>query len=74
MPTRYTVDITLEKVSSKELKDPVKRKKARFQIRVKFEERLVRLMCVVPVVLFRFLFQVQGWEESLVLPEAQVLS
>nr|QBH73527.1 60S ribosomal protein L27e [Liposcelis bostrychophila] len=39
MPTRYTVDIVLEKMSPKDLKDPMKRKKARFQIRVKFEER-----------------------------------
>nr|QBH73528.1 60S ribosomal protein L27e [Nicoletia phytophila] len=39
MPTRYTVDITLDKVSTKELKDPMKRKKARFQIKTKLEER-----------------------------------
>lgn len=39
MPTRYTVDIALEKMAPKDLKDPMKKKKARFQIRVKFEER-----------------------------------
>nr|QBH73519.1 60S ribosomal protein L27e [Embidopsocus sp. OG15479] len=39
MPTRYTVDVVLEKMTTKDLKDPMKRKKARFQIRVKFEER-----------------------------------
>jgi large subunit ribosomal protein L27e len=39
MPTRYTVDLTLEKISFKDLKDPMKRKKARFQAKVKFEER-----------------------------------
>ncbi|XP_063237964.1 large ribosomal subunit protein eL27 [Bacillus rossius redtenbacheri] len=39
MPTRYTVDISLEKTTVKDLKDPMKRKKARFQTRVKFEER-----------------------------------
>nr|QBH73516.1 60S ribosomal protein L27e [Brunneria borealis] len=39
MPTRYTVDLTLEKTSVKDLKDPIKRKKARFQAKVKFEER-----------------------------------
>ncbi|XP_022903725.1 large ribosomal subunit protein eL27 [Onthophagus taurus] len=40
MPTRYSVDLSLEqKVAPKDLKDPVKRKKIRFQTRVKFEER-----------------------------------
>uniref|UniRef100_T1E2L4 60S ribosomal protein L27 n=1 Tax=Psorophora albipes TaxID=869069 RepID=T1E2L4_9DIPT len=41
MPTRYTVpDVSLDnKYSVKDLKDPVKRKKARFQVRVKFEDR-----------------------------------
>ncbi|XP_055623029.1 60S ribosomal protein L27 [Toxorhynchites rutilus septentrionalis] len=41
MPTRYSVpDVNLDsKYSVKDLKDPVKRKKARFQIRVKFEDR-----------------------------------
>ncbi|KAL2740816.1 60S ribosomal protein L27 [Vespula squamosa] len=40
MPTRYTVpELQLDKVAPKDLKDPMKRKKARFQIRVKFEER-----------------------------------
>lgn len=40
MPTRYSVsDITFEKVTPKELKDPIKRKTHRFQTRMKFEER-----------------------------------
>ena len=41
MPTRYSVpDVSLDsKYSVKDLKDPAKRKKARFQIRVKFEDR-----------------------------------
>jgi large subunit ribosomal protein L27e len=40
MPTRYTVsEITLDKVAPKDLKDPMKRKKARFQAKKKFEER-----------------------------------
>ncbi|XP_055314082.1 60S ribosomal protein L27 [Sitodiplosis mosellana] len=40
MPTRYSVsDIAFEKVSVKDLKDPVKRKTHRFQTRVKFEEK-----------------------------------
>lgn len=40
MPTRYSVtDLTDVKVNAKDLKDPMKRKKARFQTRVKFEER-----------------------------------
>nr|QBH73525.1 60S ribosomal protein L27e [Franklinothrips vespiformis] len=39
MPTRYTVDIPLEKIGPKDLKDPAKRKTLRFQTRVKFEER-----------------------------------
>jgi large subunit ribosomal protein L27e len=39
MPTRYTVDLTLDKIQVKDLKDPMKRKKARFQAKVKFEER-----------------------------------
>lgn len=45
MPTRYTVsDLTDVKGksllgSAKDLKDPMKRKKLRFQTRVRFEER-----------------------------------
>jgi len=39
MPTRYTVDLPLEKLGPKDLKDPAKRKVLRFQTRVKFEER-----------------------------------
>ncbi|XP_071445934.1 large ribosomal subunit protein eL27 [Hetaerina americana] len=40
MPTRYTMaDIGLEKTTVKDIKDPMKRKKARFQVKVKFEER-----------------------------------
>nr|BAN20345.1 ribosomal protein L27 [Riptortus pedestris] len=41
MPTRYTVnDVTPDqKIVTKDLKDPMKKKKVRFQIRVKFEER-----------------------------------
>ena len=42
MPTRYTVDLPWDgkiKITPKELKDPMKRKKIRFQTRVKFEER-----------------------------------
>lgn len=41
MPTRYTVDIPFGKAeqNAKSLRDPMKRKKARFQIKMKFEER-----------------------------------
>ena len=39
MPTRYSVDLPLDKVAPKDLKDPMKRKKVRFQTRVKLEER-----------------------------------
>ena len=41
MPTRYTVDIAFDKANlNKEvLKDPMKKKKARFAVRTKFEER-----------------------------------
>merc|ERR1712062_943764 len=41
MPTRYTVDIGFDKANlNKEvLKDPMKKKKARNMVRVKFEER-----------------------------------
>nr|CAD7198309.1 unnamed protein product [Timema douglasi] len=39
MPTRYTVDIPWDKTTVKDLKDPMKRKKTRFQTKVKFEER-----------------------------------
>ncbi|KAK4876113.1 hypothetical protein RN001_012535 [Aquatica leii] len=40
MPTRYSVDVAAEqKVTPKDLKDPMKRKKVRFQVRVRFEER-----------------------------------
>ncbi|XP_034670608.1 60S ribosomal protein L27-like [Drosophila subobscura] len=38
MPTRYTAhDISFEKLSPKDLKDPVKSKTHRFQTRVKFD-------------------------------------
>lgn len=47
MPTRYTVDLQLDKVAPKDLKDPMKRKKVRFQTRVKFEERYVILYSVI---------------------------
>ncbi|XP_050539824.1 60S ribosomal protein L27 [Daktulosphaira vitifoliae] len=40
MPTRYSVqDVTVDKVSPKDLKDPMMKKKYRFQTRVKFEEK-----------------------------------
>lgn len=41
MPTRYSVPeiIPDQKVAPKDLKDPMKKKRIRFQIRVKFEER-----------------------------------
>ncbi|XP_075209849.1 ribosomal protein L27 [Lycorma delicatula] len=40
MPTRYTFEIPTEfKVTHKDLKDPMKKKKLRFQIRCKFEEK-----------------------------------
>ena len=41
MPTRYTVDIGFDKanLNKETLKDPMKKKKARFQVRTKFEER-----------------------------------
>ncbi|XP_018320300.1 60S ribosomal protein L27 [Agrilus planipennis] len=41
MPTRYSaLDLTSDqKVNIKDFKDPIKRKKIRFQIRVKFEDR-----------------------------------
>jgi large subunit ribosomal protein L27e len=41
MPTRYSVDLTSDvKITPKDLKDPMKRKKVKFQTRVKFEERI----------------------------------
>ncbi|OAD55633.1 60S ribosomal protein L27 [Eufriesea mexicana] len=43
MPTRYTVDMHWEKVVPKDLKDAMKRKKIRFQTRVKLEEKYVYL-------------------------------
>ncbi|KAI5692580.1 60S ribosomal protein L27 isoform X1 [Diaphorina citri] len=39
MPTRYTYPDMQEKLQPKELKDPMKKKKIRFQIRMKFEEK-----------------------------------
>uniref|UniRef100_T1H638 Uncharacterized protein n=1 Tax=Megaselia scalaris TaxID=36166 RepID=T1H638_MEGSC len=39
MPTRYTVVTSPWKRSTKDLKDPAKRKTHRFQTRVKFESR-----------------------------------
>lgn len=38
MPTRYIVDFD-QKITMKDLKDRVKKKKIRFATRVKFEER-----------------------------------
>merc|ERR1712071_88650 len=41
MPTRYSVDLNLDKalINKESIKDPLKRKKARFAVRTKFEER-----------------------------------
>lgn len=39
MPTRYSVPDLEAKFTAKDVKDPVKRKKARFQVRMKLEER-----------------------------------
>jgi len=41
MPTRYSVDISFDKanLNKESLKDPMKKKKARFMVREKFEER-----------------------------------
>merc|ERR1739846_17804 len=41
MPTRYSVDIALDKdkLNKEVLKDPIKKKKARHIVRTKFEER-----------------------------------
>ena len=41
LPTRYTVDIPFDKQEQnmKALKDPMKRKKVRYQIKAKFEDR-----------------------------------
>ena len=41
MPTRYSVDIAFEKsdLNKEVLKDPMKKKKARNMVKVKFEER-----------------------------------
>jgi large subunit ribosomal protein L27e len=43
MPTRYSVDIPFDKnlVNKEAIKDPVKRKKARFAVKLKFSERYV---------------------------------
>lgn len=47
MPTRYTVDLHWDKVAPKDLKDPMKRKKVRFQTRVKFEEKYVYFLLIL---------------------------
>lgn len=40
MPTRYTLDLEGNtKIAPKDLKDPMKKKKIRFQVRVKMEEK-----------------------------------
>merc|ERR1712116_37685 len=41
MPTRYSVDLNFDKnmINKESTKDPLKRKKARFAVRTKFEER-----------------------------------
>ncbi|KAL0267798.1 UNVERIFIED_CONTAM: hypothetical protein PYX00_009958 [Menopon gallinae] len=39
MPTRYLFEKPPDKISVKDLKDPMKKKKAKFQIRVQFEQR-----------------------------------
>ncbi len=41
MPTRYSVDLSFDKnlLNKEAIKDPLKRKKARYAVRTKFEER-----------------------------------
>uniref|UniRef100_A0A1B6EIH2 60S ribosomal protein L27 n=1 Tax=Cuerna arida TaxID=1464854 RepID=A0A1B6EIH2_9HEMI len=39
MPTRYTLDLENEKINHKDLKDPMKKKKLRFKVRVRLEEK-----------------------------------
>merc|ERR1712071_400479 len=41
MPTRYSVDLNFDKnmINKESIKDPLKRKKARFAVRTNFEER-----------------------------------
>merc|ERR1712071_231403 len=41
VPTRYSVDLNLDKalINKESIKDPLKKKKARFAVRTKFEER-----------------------------------
>merc|ERR1712071_628104 len=41
MPTHYSVDLNFDKnmINKESIKDPLKRKKARFAVRTKFEER-----------------------------------
>lgn len=54
MPTRYTVDLQLDKIAPKDLKDPMKRKKVRFQTRVKFEERYVNYIFFAVIAKFLY--------------------
>ncbi|XP_046678620.1 60S ribosomal protein L27 [Homalodisca vitripennis] len=39
MPTRYTLDLENEKINHKDLKDPMKKKKLRFKVRVRLEDK-----------------------------------
>jgi len=45
MPTRYSVDLNFDKnlLNKEAIKDPLKRKKARYAVRCKFEERYITI-------------------------------
>ena len=78
MYCRYSVDITLDKgvVNKDSLKDQKNRRRARTEVKKKFEERWAcglslcgrgLLMSVL------FFLQAQDWQKSLVLPEITIL-
>lgn len=78
MPTRYSVDLSFDKnlCNKESIKDPLKRKKARFAVRTKFEERFVFSTYFPWAVKFTFLWftQVQVGQEPLVFQQASFLS
>ena len=75
---RYSVDVQLDKtiVNKDSLKDPKNTRKARLEIKKKFEERYAKEMRERETEGFSFLLliQAQGGKEPMVFPKTSILS
>jgi hypothetical protein len=77
---RYSVDVPLDKtiVNKDSLKDPKNTRKARLEIKKKFEERYVKKHIVregkIIFIFFFFFSQAQGGKEPMVFPKTSILS